>query len=80
MSDEIKLPSPVEPARVDAWILARLKVKGPQRRAKLERDLPKELTGQSAFLAIEASLVRLQNAGSVRCHRQMWELAPGVKP
>ena len=75
MTDPIQLPSPVDAAKVDEWVAARLKTKGLQRRAKLERDLPKELViDGSAFLTIEHSLSRMVKAERVRMHPNGVEL------
>lgn len=63
MRDPVELPSPVEPAKVDAWVLEQLQ-KGERKRSKLERDLPTDLRGSSAFLAISHSLIRLQKTGT----------------
>jgi hypothetical protein len=83
VNEPLDLPSPAADtvalaAAVDRWLVDRLK-KGGIQRAKLERDLPKELAGDSAFRAVDASLMRLRNAGQVRLVNNRFELAP-VKP
>lgn len=60
---------------VDAWILRRL-AKGPVNRATLERELPKFMADGNAFKAINAALLQLRNAGSVRFTNNRYELAP----
>jgi hypothetical protein len=73
------LPSSLQPASVDKWVVARLMTKGAQRRASLERDLPKDLAGDSAFKAIDAALLRLRNAGRVTLANHRFALVPEVK-
>jgi hypothetical protein len=79
VNEPIELPSPALAAKVDAWVLERLR-REPVQRARLERDLPGELRVHgSAYLAVKASLERLQNAGTVRLVKNRVELV-GVRP
>jgi hypothetical protein len=81
----IDLPSPVADAaeiaaKVDAWLVQRLWSHKRQGRALLERNLPKELHGESAFKTVSAGLVRLISASKARFINNQYELAPGVRP
>jgi hypothetical protein len=74
VNNPIDLPSPALAAKVDEWVLSRLR-REPAQRARLERDLPNELREHgSAYLTVKASILRLQNAGSVRMVNNRVEL------
>jgi hypothetical protein len=74
----VELPSPVE-AQVDAHVLGEIRKHGSRSAAHLERTLPKELAGESAFRAVAAALNRLRGAGKVRLQNNRYSLAPGVR-
>lgn len=80
MSGPIELPSPADAAAVDAWVRKRLHERGAQNRIMLERTLPSEFAGGNAFRAIDASLIRLRNAGDVLLANNRFSLKAGVKP
>lgn len=79
MKPEDVLRSPLQPASVDKWVVARLMTKGSQNRISLERNLPSDLAAGNAYKAIDAALLRLRNANRIRIVGARWELLPEKK-